>query len=176
MGLAALSYYGCFSALYLFWLFLSSPSACVSFRGSFAGSRSCCECCLRVSYVCQCRMKVTAVNIEKGSTVESTHKVTRYRPATTTRNTGQTGAVTAVASLGGLTHRRGYSRILPPPPFQPYYIYQPHADSSHNRVTIAKGSVESCFHGGFHGGLLSRVVRTLINTTHATVLINVGVF
>ena len=30
---------------------------------------------------------------------------TRYRPATTTRNTGQTGAVTAVAPLGGLTHR-----------------------------------------------------------------------
>ena len=27
---------------------------------------------------------------------------TRYRPATTTRNTGQTGAVTAVAPLGGL--------------------------------------------------------------------------
>ena len=37
---------------------------------------------------------------------------TMYRPATTTRNTGQTGAVTAVAPLGGLTHRRGLFRAV----------------------------------------------------------------
>ena len=39
---------------------------------------------------------------------------TRYRPATTTRNTATAHAV--VAPLGGLTHRRGFSRIRPPTP------------------------------------------------------------
>ena len=49
---------------------------------------------------------------ENGS-VESTHKVpTSHYP----RNTVQTGAGAAVASLGGLTHRRGLSRIRTPHP------------------------------------------------------------
>ena len=118
MGLAALSYFGCFSALRLHVSHFEGPSQDLAPA-------------VNAVYVCQCRMKVTAVNIEKGS-VESTHKVpTSHSHYSTTRNTGQTGA-----------------------------------------VTIAKGSVESCFHGG---SVLSRlrVVRTLINTTDAT---TVGVF
>jgi hypothetical protein len=41
---------------------------------------------------------VESVCLRKGQL----NRHTRYRPATTTRNTGQTGAVTAVAPLGGL--------------------------------------------------------------------------
>ena len=51
---------------------------------------------------------VTMLKLEKGS-VESTHKV-----PTSYYHTKHCHAV--VAPLGGLTHRRGFSRIRPPPP------------------------------------------------------------
>ena len=80
--------------------------------------------------------------------VESTHKV-----PTSHYHTKHCHAV--VASLGGLTHRRGLSRIRPPPPSRPRYIYRPPADSSRDRPPMPPKEKEPAT--GAHCSLLKRV-------------------
>ena len=63
-----------------------------------------------------CRRCVEYVFLRKGQLNRHTRYRLWYRPATTTRNPEQTGAVTAVVSLDGLTHRRGFQGSGPPPP------------------------------------------------------------
>jgi hypothetical protein len=88
-----------------------------------------------------------ALLFEKGS-VESTHKV-----PTSHYHAKHCHAV--VASLGGLTHRRGLSRIRPPPPSRPRYIYRPPADSSRDRPPMPPKEKEPAT--GAHCSLLERV-------------------
>ena len=63
-----------------------------------------------------CRRCLEYVFLRKGQLNRHTRYRLWYRPATTTRNPEQTGAVTAVVSLDGLTHRRGFQGSGPPPP------------------------------------------------------------
>ena len=73
--------------------------------------------------------------IEKGS-VESTHEV-----PTSHYHTKHCHA--AVVSLGGLSDFNTPVRIFSRIPFQPYYIYQPHANSRTRHTTSSSSSRET---------------------------------
>ena len=92
---------------------------------------------------------VFIASLHEIGSVDSTHKApkkgqlnrhTRYRPATnylanyhTKHRTSDWRCHRGRVARWTNSHRRGFSRIRPPPPaFQPHHIYQPHADSSHN--------------------------------------------
>jgi len=92
----------------------AGPALAGGFERRWAGSTDIFK--VLSNFTCTRYSSVLSCTLRKGQLNRHTRYRPVNRPATTTRNTGQTGAVTAVASLGGLTHRRGFSRIRPPPP------------------------------------------------------------